>query len=1328
MRNLDNYKSKLCSLFIIAILICSGLSIIIHSNRMIISSKAISVWKQSSESEFIKGKYDNITIVGKGENAELRIDLLNLPHWTNKTSDTRPEKMCLQAMAPIYETDKVLLFGGYRSGDFSWDHTYIYDVSNNTWTLKIPKNRPLSRYGQAMASIYNDDKVVMFGGMCLSNGPNFNDTWVYDLSENNWTDITPINNPRRRQHHAMVSVYGSDKLVLFGGTDDRCINYHYNDTWVFDFQNTSWTQKTPNGNPGNRSAHSMASIHGTDKILLFGGRYNESYTDEFGPYDDTWIYDFSNDTWIDMKPLTHPTGRYFSSMASIYGTDNVMLFGGTNQTWPWPIPEAHENPYAIRTFFNDTWIYDLSENNWTQLTLTTKPTARCLHGMASVYKTDKVVLFGGKDQDQQFGPLLSDTWIYDHFLSKMDGTYTSKPHDTATNSSYKTISFNAVTPKNTIIQFQIRTGVNESDLTNNSFIGPDGTNLTFYNQSLTNIWSGHNYDRWVQYKAYLSTIDVNITPILKDVTIIYNNLPETEQTSPINDSVLTTNKPTFTWNFTDLDSESQEAFQVLIDDDFDFQSIDYNCELNSTNHTWHFPEGTNYTVLLEGIWYWKIRTKDNDGDWGFFSSPWKITIDSQLPKSTITHPENNTFYNNLEIISGEASDPKDGLGLNKVEISIEQLKDNNYWGGLKWSPGEKWLLVTGTNEWLFNTSSVDFTSGSQYNIQSRAIDNANNMEIPSSGKFFTYDTENVTFSNVLPSTKYESPKERVKVGITISDNISGVDATTVEYLLSTDGGATWSSWMNVPWLEDGHLINVSLYFDFHNGTANRIKWRASDIAGNGPTESKVYQIKVNTSLQQFIPQVKLWGPPNGSIIPTTLVELSWFLVNKNLVGVEYDLFLDTINPPIARREANLTDTHFKIFDLIDGETYYWTVIPKLEDEIGWCDSGVWSFSINTSVPFPKVQLISPENNSIITSPKPTLLWSLGYDGTEKVTYNVYLDTNENPIEFEKSANTYYLPERILEDNTTYYWKVIPMAGNVAGPSSATWRFTVKKGYVPTFGLKLELAPMTVGVKPGGITYAKAMVTNLGEITDSVSLNIEIPPNIDVGAIVNELITMDLEPGRIGIFNITVTATEDIEQNEVILTVVATSEKAKELGKTVEARETLTVKILRTEAPGKDKSSTEDNLWIFLLIAIIIIIVVIILFIVLKRKKRSKEELPTSETVTIKPMPPSDLEKPQEQLSPTPTVAQPLTLSTPESEKKVITLGTVAPELPSLSTESHEATPQQIPQVEPAPQLPPAQPQIATPESKDETSMPTQATSTETSENSTKSDEINEDPS
>ena len=60
--------------------------------------------------------------------------------------------------------------------------------------------------------------------------------------------------------------------------------------------------------------------------------------------------------------------------------------------------------------------------------------------------------------------------------------------------------------------------------------------------------------------------------ILKDVTITYNCLPEVVAIGPKNGSLLPNNKPTFTWTFLDVDSEEQRAFQLLIDDDTNFEN------------------------------------------------------------------------------------------------------------------------------------------------------------------------------------------------------------------------------------------------------------------------------------------------------------------------------------------------------------------------------------------------------------------------------------------------------------------------------------------------------------------------------------------------------------------------------------------------------------------------------------------------------------------------------------------------------------------------------------------------------------------------------------
>ncbi|MCK5559970.1 MAG: hypothetical protein KAJ51_05230, partial [Thermoplasmata archaeon] len=127
-----------------------------------------------------------------------------------------------------------------------------------------------------------------------------------------------------------------------------------------------------------------------------------------------------------------------------------------------------------------------------------------------------------------------------------------------------------------------------------------------------------------------------------------------------------------------------------------------------------------------------------------------------------------------------------------------------------------------------------------------AMDNATNFENPTFGNIFVYDRENVFFSNSKPLQSFESSTEKVEVGITISNLISGVNTSSIEYTVSMDAGKSWSTWTNVNGLKNQTQVNVSLNLTFQNGAANRIKWRAKDIAGNGPTESKAYTVKVNT--------------------------------------------------------------------------------------------------------------------------------------------------------------------------------------------------------------------------------------------------------------------------------------------------------------------------------------------------------------------------------------------------------------------------------------------------------------------------------------------------
>jgi hypothetical protein len=1217
---------------------------------------------ENIDNDFLNGTFNNTEIYIIENDAVLRLNSLisKSNNWIEKKVQIKPDERYSHAMATIWGTDKVLLYGGanFTGGFKIYNDTWIYDYCENNWTEMSPSGIPGEIYFHAMASIYGTDKVLLFSPHSLQ----WHNTWIYDLSNNSWTEKAGLPSNSSLNGAAMASVFGTDKVVLFGTIGSTTQNI-FNETWIFDLSNNTWTNKTPKDptkSPPIRTDHAMASIYGTKKVLLHGGSFsNLSY---WVRYNDTWIYDLLNDTWTRIFTPIFPYARERHAMATLNGTDKVLLYGGWDGWGP----------------KNDTWIFDYSENAWINTTPTNNPGNLNSHAMAFVYGTTSAVLFGGilKTGPSSYN-IFDETWIYDCILFKENGTYVSSPYEIGPNSSFKTLNWNASTSDQTVIEFQVRTAKSKLELASKQFIGNDGTTSSYYTVPYHEAWPGHEGDSWVQYKAYLKTNDIMDTPILRNVTIIFNRWPNTTLVYPPNDSILSNKKLKFNWNFTDFDSTNQTAFQLIISDNISFETIDYDSDIqNSKDFTWQFPFGTSYEDIPGGVWYWKVRTKDNDGDWGFYSEPWRFAIDTNAPESIITNPLDNRFYNNLSTVSGIAYDSIDGIGLNRIEITIKSVSGNSYWTGSKWVLSETWLSTSGTIKWFYDLSSVILYSGYKYNIRSRAIDNAHNIEIPNKGITFIIDLDNVTFSNHFPPFKEESPYEDVTVCISISDKVSGVNASTIEYSTSKDEGKTWTSWEPVTGLKSGKTVNITLNLTFPNGTENRIKWRASDIAGNGPTESKTYTIKINTGLQRFIPRVRLWSPPDGAVVPTTSVKLNWLLENTNLLGASYDLYFDT-SPPTKPNITGLVDLSFKLNDLIDGETYYWMVIPKVDSEEGLCTSGIWSFTIDTSVVYPTVKLLRPQNGSIVSSTKPTFAWAVDYYGTETLSYHVYLDSRPELINYEESYNRYYLPSTLLQENLTYYWKVVPKAGNIVGPESETWSFTVRKGYVPHFELELKVEPLAIVMEPASIKMVKAFVTNKGELTDRISLSINVPFDSDMGGMMNEPNIQEAEPGETANFSFILTTTQNIDASEVIITVTATSGEALDFG--IDYEEELKVKvIIFVEEEAKPERFSE---WLFfwgILIIIIVTILALLILILFGRKKQEQETLPEDKTDILKLLETPTIEQTQETL-PEKDTATPKTLdvTTPKPVQENLQEEQHEPDQPTISHEEQKEGEEEI---------------------------------------------------
>lgn len=285
---------------------------------------------------------------------------------------------------------------------------YTPPVESGEWTEQSPATSPSERYFHAMAYV-GDDKVLLFGGYTSGEGEGEEEirpaeTWVYDVSDDAWTLMNPSTQPPARAFHAMAHI-GEDKALLFGGDVDDFVDDPLSDTWVYDLSSNTWSQKNPATHPDGRAFHAMAYA-GWDHVLLFGGEPGMDIAEE------TWLYDLSADSWSEMDDELNepPEPRYGHAMAYL-GTAKdeleedlaiTLLAGGADD-------DGHSLPFE-----DDTWGYGNPTEGWGWWE-GAGPTARAYHSMAYL-QIGYVVLFGGLSNPNSPN---GETWVFDVFADSV---------------------------------------------------------------------------------------------------------------------------------------------------------------------------------------------------------------------------------------------------------------------------------------------------------------------------------------------------------------------------------------------------------------------------------------------------------------------------------------------------------------------------------------------------------------------------------------------------------------------------------------------------------------------------------------------------------------------------------------------------------------------------------------------------------------------------------------------------------------------------------------------------------------------------------------------
>jgi hypothetical protein len=561
------------------------------------------------------------------------------------------------------------------------------------------------------------------------------------------------------------------------------------------------------------------------------------------------------------------------------------------------------------------------------------------------------------------------------------------------------------------------------------------------------------------------------------------------------------------------------------------------------------------------------------------------------------------------------------LGGNQVDASsIEYRTSEN--NGTIWSD---WMSagLSSDSVSIDVDNQIPFSDGAFKLIQWRGNDTLGNGYTTSTEHRVKVDTENITFSNPTPDYDETMTSLNVTFGIEISDNTSGVNASTIEYSYSTDDGTIWSAWMDLGLSGIKNTIDANKTLEFKLGDDNLVKWRASDAAGNGPTESQVQRINVFIATTEL--KAYLIRPQNNAEVGNATPKLVWDC-NDNSSDIVFDvyfskteLFVTSYQNPIA---IGISDKFITITDTLeDGEIYYWTVVPRnLTGKRGINVNGIWSFKIDLNITEdpeePVITLVYPGNNQEITTLKPTFKWDLSYINPVGVKFDLHVGTSPTDLnrKVPDLTTSEYVWNEALINHTTYYWRIGVHGGDLQKTYwSTTWQFTTNvKPMIDFYDFRLSSAEKSLTIYQGEEEVITITVKNLKDTEGTVKLTVQsatldttnfrfTPDSVDLTAFESKSVLL------------TVSIPESTTKGDYQFTVIGTMETEADREDVVkDLTFQLTVKAQEDKPPengGEEDPEDFSLLIVGIAIIVIIIIVIIVVFFLMRKKKGEPEEYP-----------------------------------------------------------------------------------------------------------------------
>ena len=175
-------------------------------------------------------------------------------------------------------------------------------------------------------------------------------------------------------------------------------------------------------------------------------------------------------------------------------------------------------------------------------------------------------------------------------------------------------------------------------------------------------------------------------------------------------------------------------------------------------------------------------------------------------------------------------------------------------------------------------------------------------------------------------------------------------------------------------------------------------------------------------------------PLNGAAGIPTNPTLMWTALNAS----SYDIYFGTeSNPPRVVTET--TSTSYSPSTLLNNTKYYWKIVAR--NSCGGSTMGtVWSFT-TACVASGTPAAPTPSNGATGVSTSLVLSWT----GSNASSYDVYFGTSPSPSSYVTTTTGTTYSVSGLNNNTSYYWKVVARNGCGDLASGPVWSFTTVAG-------------------------------------------------------------------------------------------------------------------------------------------------------------------------------------------------------------------------------------------------------------------------------------------